>query len=301
MTLGTVNEQDQDASGRWGDLHLHSSFSDGTYSPEEIIREALAAGLTTVSLTDHDTVEGWPRLAQAGRARGVECIPGTELTAEVDGREMHLLGYFIDPAHRGLLQAMEQFQDVRRQRIVDIAAKLQSLGVAIEADAILDLADCRAPGRPHVARALVAAGLCSSLDEAFERFLKRDRPAWVPKFRMAAEDAIRLVHEAGGLAVLAHPVLNRVDRQIPRLADAGLDGLECFHTKHNASVAGHYLRLAEHLGLAITGGSDCHGLNKGKPLIGTVRLAETYLDRLRQRAAAAPRACDPPAVAPVKL
>ena len=147
------------------------------------------------------------------------------------------------------------------------------------------LANCRSPGRPHVARALVQAGLCRSLDEAFERFLKKNRPAWVPKFKMGASEAIDLIHQAGGVAVLAHPGLNRTDDVIPDLVEAGLDGIECFHTKHSTATAEHYLEVADQYHLLVTGGSDCHGLSKGKPLIGTVKVPYPQVEKLRARAA----------------
>src|SRR4029077_12209073 len=137
----------------------------------------------------------------------------------------------------------------------------------------LAVSKCRAPGWPHMARALVQAGLCSSLDEAFERFLKKNRPAWVPKFKMSAAEATELIHEAGGVAVMAHPGLNRSDEVIPGMVDDGLDGIECFHTKHSQAMSEHYLQIAEKFGLLVTGGSDCHGVSKGRPLIGSVKLA----------------------------
>jgi len=157
--------------------------------------------------------------------------------------------------------------------------------VPLTAEAVFTLANCRAPGRPHVARALVAAGFCKTLDEAFERFLKRNRPAWVPKFKMTGEKALALIHQAGGVAVLAHPGLNRSDGVIPALAEAGMDGIECFHTKHSTLTTERYLELADRFHLLVTGGSDCHGLNKGKPLIGTVRVPYEYVEQLKARAA----------------
>jgi hypothetical protein len=157
--------------------------------------------------------------------------------------------------------------------------------VRLQETAVFELANCRAPGRPHVARALVQAGICESLDEAFERFLKRNRPAWVPKFKMSAAAAIELIHQAGGVAVLAHPGLNRTDDPIPGMVEAGLDGIECFHTKHSTVIAEHYLELADQFHLLVTGGSDCHGLNKGTPLIGTVKVPYQHVEALRERAA----------------
>jgi hypothetical protein len=164
-------------------------------------------------------------------------------------------------------------------------ARLNQLQVPLEADAVFALANCRSPGRPHVARALVNAGLCASLDEAFERFLKKNRPAWVPKMKIPAGAAIELIHEARGLAVMAHPGLNRADELIPKLVEAGLDGIECFHPKHPPVTTEHYLRLAGRFHLLVTGGSDCHGLSKGKPLIGTVKLPYEHVARLKSRVA----------------
>jgi predicted metal-dependent phosphoesterase TrpH len=155
----------------------------------------------------------------------------------------------------------------------------------LRAEAVFALANCRSPGRPHVARALVNAGLCGSLDEAFERFLKKNRPAWVPKAKMSAGKGIELIHQAGGLAVMAHPGLNRTDESIPALVEAGLDGIECFHTKHSTATSEHYLELADRFRLLVTGGSDCHGRSKGRPLIGTVRLPYDHVVKLKAAAA----------------
>jgi len=268
----------------FADLHLHSTFSDGTFTPEEVARRARVAGLHAVSLTDHDTVAGCERMAAACADQRVEFIPGTELTADMDGIELHILGYFINTRHVPLLAAMERFQNVRVQRIRDMAARLNDLGVPLQAEKVFELANCRSPGRPHMARALVEGGFCATFDEAFERFLKFGRPAWVPKFKVTAADAIRLIQHAGGAAVLAHPVLNRCDHLIPALADAGLDGLEVFHTKHSPSDSRRYTALAQQHGMLITGGSDCHGLNKGRPLVGTVTVPYELVGPLRLRA-----------------
>ena len=268
----------------YADLHLHTQFSDGTYSPEELVRQAQRHGLSAMALTDHDTVEGCARCATACSEAKIEFIPGTELTAEQDGNELHILGYFIDTQSRELLVEVARFQNVRQNRIREMVDRLNQHHVPLEADAVFELAKCRSPGRPHVARALVQAGLCSSLDEAFERFLKKNRPAWVPKFKISASDAINLVHKAGGVAVLAHPGLNRCDEVIPGMVEAGLDGIECFHTKHSNATSEHYLSIANRFRLLITGGSDCHGTSKGRPLIGSVKLPYQHIEKLRARA-----------------
>lgn len=268
----------------FADLHLHSNFSDGTYTPEEIVAHAQAHSLSVLSLTDHDTVEGCMRMALACEGAGIEFITGSELTAELDGNELHLIGYYIDIDNPRLLVDMATFQTVRQNRIREMVSRLNELHIPLKAEAVFAIANCRSPGRPHVGRALVQAGFCASLDEAFERFLKKHRPAWVPKFKISSVDAIELIHQAGGVAVMAHPGLNRTDDVIPQLVEAGLDGLECYHTKHSPATIEHYLEIADQFNLAVTGGSDCHGLNKGKPLIGTIKLPYEHVRELKTRA-----------------
>jgi predicted metal-dependent phosphoesterase TrpH len=266
------------------DLHLHTSYSDGTYTPEELAGIGRELGFAALALTDHDTVEGCPRMAAACGAAGIEFIAGTELTAEFKRVEVHLLAYCLDLTNRRFMSEVARFQAVRQNRIHEMVSRLNKLNVPLQAEAVFALANCRSPGRPHVARALVQAGLCGTLDEAFERFLKADRPAWVPKCKISALDGIQLIQQAQGVAVLAHPGLNRSDDVIPELAEAGLDGIECFHPKHSAPAAERYQEVAEELGLLVTGGSDCHGLSKGKPLIGTIKLPYAHVENLKQRA-----------------
>src|SRR5262245_1604177 len=189
----------------FADLHLHMTMSDGNYAPEELVTHARRYELTTLALTDHDTVEGCTRMARACDRAGLAFIPGTELTTELNGQELHLLGYFIDTQNPRLLSELAHFQTVRLNRVREMVARLNRMNIPLKTEAVLAIANCRSPGRPHVGRALVQAGVCSSLDEAFERFLKKNRPAWVPKTKIAAGDAIRLIHQAGGLAALAHP------------------------------------------------------------------------------------------------
>lgn len=268
--------------GRFADLHLHTFFSDGTFTPEELAARGRELDLAAMALTDHDTVEGCERMGAACRAAGVEFIVGTELTAEFEEREVHLLGFFLDPKNPKLLAEIKKFQDVRQSRIREMTARLNQINVPLRAETVFALANCKSPGRPHVARALVQEGLCGSMEEAFDRYLKKGRRAWVPKYKFAAVDAINLIHEAGGLAAMAHPGLNHYDDNIAPLAAQGLDGLECFHTKHSPKMAKNYLSMAARLNLLVTGGSDCHGFSKGKPLIGTVKLPGIYLQKLKE-------------------
>jgi predicted metal-dependent phosphoesterase TrpH len=265
------------------DLHLHTNFSDGTYTPEKLASEAHRCGLVAVALTDHDTVEGCCRMRAACEAKQIEFIPATELTAEINGIELHMLGYFLDVENEELLGEMRRFQEGRTERIREIVSRLRQLNIPLREEDVFGIAQCNSPGRPHVARALIQRKVCTSLDEAFERFLKKNRPGWVPKEKISAPDALELIHRAGGLAILAHPGLARSEEAIPALIEAGLDGLECFHSRHSPSTSEFYVNMAEEHNLLITGGSDCHGMNKGKPLIGSIKLPYEYVRLLKER------------------
>lgn len=269
----------------FADLHMHTNFSDGTFTPEELAALAHERGLGTLALTDHDTMEGCERMAAACGSLGVEFIPAAELTTEWEDIELHLLGYFLDAENPLLRRKLAEFQTVRQDRIREMAERISERGLPLEADAVFAIARCRSPGRPHVARAMVEAGLVKGMDEAFDRFLKKGKPGWVPKFRINAADAIELVHQAGGLAVMAHPGLNRSDRVIPPLIETGLDGIECFHTRHSTHDCERYTVMAEENDLLVTGGSDCHGLNRGQPLIGGIKLPYVYVEKMKERVA----------------
>jgi predicted metal-dependent phosphoesterase TrpH len=270
---------------KFADLHLHTNLSDGTFTPEELVAQALKHELACIALTDHDTVEGCARAAAACGLAGIEFIPGTELTAEQDETEVHLLGYFLDTYNELLLAEIARFQAVRKQRIYEMVARINELGLPLQAETVFTLANCESPGRPHVARALVKERMVRNLDEAFERFLKKGRPAWVPKSKMSAGQGVDLIHQAGGLAVMAHPGLNRTDDIIPALVAAGLDGIECFHSKHSNTLSKRYLAMAEQFGLLVTGGSDCHGFSKIRPLIGSVKIPYELVEKLKAKVA----------------
>jgi len=269
----------------FADLHLHTRYSDGTYTPAELVAAARSVGLSEIALTDHDTLDGCDEVEVLAVNAGIKFIPGTEITAELDGRELHILGYFLNKQHPELARELRVAQDIRQKRVRDMVARLNAREIPLSVDAVLEMAKCSAPGRPHVARALVAAGYCASLDEAFERFLKKDRPGWVPKRKMSAARALELIHGAGGVAVMAHPGLNHDDRMVYRLGRMGLDGLECHHPKHGPAAVVRYEEMARELGLVVTGGSDCHGTSKARPTIGTVKLPMTRVDALRERLA----------------
>ena len=265
------------------DLHLHTFYSDGTFSPEEVVARGVEAGLEVLALTDHDTLEGCGRMGAAAAAAGVEFVPGAELTADAAGKEVHVLGYWMDAGNERLRSELGRFQRARQERIEEMVGALRRAGVPLELEAVKAVANCSSPGRPHVARALVAAGHASDYDDAFDKYLKKGRAGWVPKARMTVDDAVGLIHEAGGVAVLAHPGLYRDDGLVSRVVGMGMDGIECWHTRHSASDAARYESMAGRAGLVATGGSDCHGMAKLEPLIGRVRLPYARVEELRAR------------------
>jgi hypothetical protein len=244
------------------DLHLHTTASDGRCTPRELVERASAAGVTILAVTDHDTMASVVEVRTSARARGIEALPGIEITAVEDGRDVHMLGYFLDQDDRALVAFLEQQREIRVDRVRAIARRLADLGVAIDAEALVDGHDRGSGvsiGRPVVARALQAAGHVTSIGEAFDRFLGQDRPAFVPRAGLPPVEVIRLVHGAGGLVSLAHPGRTRIDARIAALAAAGLDALEVHHSDHDAPTGQRYHAMAVQLGLLETGGSDFHG------------------------------------------
>ena len=278
---------------RVADLHLHTLYSDGTFTPQELVAHARAEGLAAIALTDHDTVDGCPETAEACLASGIEFIPGAEITAEIGGQEVHVLGYWLDTDSPLLRERFAEFQAIRTERIHGMVRQLNERGVPLRVESVFEVAQCKSPGRPHLARALVKGGFCRDFDDAFERYLKKGRAGWVPKPMVPAATAIDLIHSSGGVAVLAHPGLYRADRLVGEAARAGIDGVECWHTKHTPEASKRYHSLARELNLVATGGSDCHGNSKGQPLIGSVRLPYEQVNRLRERRPVAKAAATP--------
>lgn len=254
------------------DLHLHTRFSDGSWTPDELVRAAAQRELAAIAVTDHDTLDGVPAMLAAGASHGIEVLPGVEITCRVETREIHLLGYFPGDTWKdsGLKAVLDHSRQVREKRIGEIVARLNEHGIALTTPQVLACSECGTLGRPHVAMAMVQAGIVRNVDEAFERFLRRGKPGFVERYRMTVAEAIGHVRRAGGVAVLAHPALNGVDDHIPDMTQQGLDGLEAWHSRHTPSQIERYHKLAKQHGLLVTGGSDCHGTGRGKELLGTV-------------------------------
>ncbi len=262
------------------DFHTHSDVSDGSLTPAEVVREAAAAGVVAFALTDHDTIDGIAVAQAEGRALGVEVIAGIELSvSEREGaRSLHVLGLFIDPADARLRARLEAAHAARRQRGAAIVAKLREHGVALELAHVQRIAGSGALGRPHVARALVETGACRDPDEAFEKWLRRGRPAYVPNAAFSAREAIELVHGAGGVAVLAHPPLSSgvdapggLEAFVESLVPLGLDGVEVWHPNHRPGAIRKLRKVARNYGLLETGGSDFHGADRPDVRLGRGR------------------------------
>lgn len=268
---------------RYIDLHAHSDCSDGVDSPEELVSKARAAGLCALAITDHDAVDGVER-ARRVSPRGLEIVAGVELSAREGVSDVHVLGYLIDPASRELLDYLETFRSHRLSRAKDIVRKLNDLGMALELESVIALAGDRGTsiGRPHIARALVESGQAGSIQDAFTRYLGNHGPAYVPKAFFAVEDAIRIIHRAGGVAVLAHPGSLRRDELIPGFVEAGLDGLEVIHPDHTETVRRYYGQLASKHGLVTTGGSDYHGPRPDRCGLGGMRVSHRHLADLKR-------------------
>ena len=282
------------------DLHMHTTASDGTFAPAALVDRAYAAGIRTLSVTDHDTMAGVPEAASAAAERGMEFLPGIEITAVADGRDVHLLAYFLDPAPAGLEAFLVDQREDRVRRARAMGERLAALGAPIAIEGLIAAASTtgRAVARPSVARALVEAGHCATVQEAFDRWLADGGPAYVGRRGASPAEVVHLVARSGGLAAVAHPGLLRRDDLIPGLVTAGLGALEVFHSDHDTAAQARYQRLAAQHGLAICGGSDFHGdRHRRAKCFGRVGLPrdryETFIARVR-------RAHDAVAAAPAR-
>lgn len=241
---------------------MHTTASDGRLTPQALVARVHAAGLTTISVTDHDTVAALAEVTHGAAAHGIRVVPGIEITAVADGRDVHMLGYFVDPGCESLTRFLVSQRDLRVGRVREIAARLATLGIGIDAEAILAHAATRpgsSVGRPQLARALVKAGHVASTQDAFERWLANGRPGYVPRQGPSPADVVDAVHRAGGIASMAHPGVTQRDDLIAPLADAGLDAIEVYHSDHSAEDQATYRRLAARFNLLVSGGSDFHG------------------------------------------
>lgn len=247
------------------DLHLHTTASDGQLSPAEIVHKAAELGLSVIAITDHDSVEGVePALAAAKDFPGLSVIPGVELSTDIPGGEVHILGYFINHRDQGLKRSLESLRNSRQERGRKIVAKLAQLNIDVDWQRVLELAAGASVGRPHIAQAMMERGYISSLREAFSKYIGRNGPAYVERERLTPPQAVELVLRAGGLPTLAHPAdIEGLESLIPRLKQAGLVGLESYYDGYSKETISWLNGLARDHGLIPCGGSDYHGSEAG--------------------------------------
>ena len=273
------------------DLHIHTTASDGSLTPSQVVRYAKEKNLKAISITDHDTIEGNEEAIMEGRREGIEVVPRVEISVDYSPGTMHMLGYFITIEDTPLKEKLTILQDSRADRNPKIVKKLNEMSLALTYDEVAQESGGGQIGRPHIARVLVKKGYVKSIQEAFNKYLGKGAPAYIDKFRLSAKEAITVITNAGGIPVLAHPfTLNcnksdELDDLVERLVEQGLEGLEVYYSEHDERNTSHYHLLAKRYNLVITGGSDFHGKNMQGIDLGTgrgnLKIPYTLLERLR--------------------
>lgn len=265
------------------DLHVHTNASDGTETPSEVVQLAKEAGLKAIAVTDHDTLDGLASAMEAGREAAVEIVPGVELSTEYIDSDLHILGYFIAQNDQAFLQCLAALREQRLERAFNIVKKLQGLGFSIDFEQVREIAGGSSIGRPHIARTLMYSGSVNTLAEAFEQYIGRGRPAYVPRFKYAPKIAIELILRAKGVPVLAHPGLSGHDEIIPGLVKAGLKGIEAYYPEHTEKQVERYLKICSKYFLLPTGGSDYHGsAHKEHSLLASVTVPYLIVEKLKE-------------------
>ena len=276
-------------SGGGVDLHSHTIASDGALSPRELVREAARRGVRILAITDHDSTEA---LAEAfdevAKHPPMTLVPGIEINCDVDGGEIHILGYFLEYQAEWFQAFLREQRAERKERVHRIAARLAELGMPIDPEEVFALVKEGSAGRPHIAQVMVARGYVKTYREAFDRYLRAGGPANVPRKKLSPAQAIAIIRKAGGVPVLAHPGLADLDGAIPDLVKAGLLGIECYYQEHSAAQTRNYLQMCKDLGLVATGGSDFHGLHIGRTNpMGTPAVPLSVYEALKAKAEAA--------------
>ncbi|GCE26140.1 phosphatase [Dictyobacter alpinus] len=270
------------------DLHTHSTASDGIYSPTDLLQQAHDVGLKVLALTDHDSTQGIEEARAAAQDLGIELIPGIELNTDVSGGEIHVLGYFLEyqrPEFQAVLKILRDARERRGERMVEL---LNEEGVKVSWERVRELAK-GAVGRPHVAKALMEAGYVQSIAEAFDKYIGKGCPAYVPRYKLSPEDAVRLINSANGLAVMAHPIglpgLDKLREWLPGLQKAGMVGLEAYYGPYTAKDEQALLSLAKQYNLIATGGTDFHGPGIHPTPLGGRFVPVEAVERLKKLAA----------------
>ncbi len=283
--LSAMNRNDDaNENGSYIDLHIHSNYSDGLFSPQKIIEVARERRLKAISITDHDTVAASAIAAELGPQYGIEVISGIEISITCKDCEVHLLGYFIDAQSGPIRQYTQMLMDSREARARKIVNVLRRQGVDISYELVADKANGSPIGRPHIAEVLVEEGYVFSSYEAFQKYLGEDKPADIPKLSIEPKKAVEMIKDAGGLAFIAHPAtIDCCEEALKKLVSYGLDGLETIHPKHNSDLQHYFRRVAKQYGLLESGGSDCHGGRDGMVMLGALPVPFAFLERMKDR------------------
>jgi predicted metal-dependent phosphoesterase TrpH len=264
------------------DLHTHTTASDGTLTPAELLQKAHDLDVRYLGIADHDSTAGYDAvLPLQSQFPKTQLIPSIEINAEGAGA-CHILGYFLDMQHEGLQRQLSLHREMRRTRARTMVEKLQQMGIAIEFARVEALARGGSVGRPHIADALMEKGVVRTRQEAFDRFLKKGAPIYVPGDSPSAEEAIQLIRKAGGVPVLAHPFYYTSDSIVQELVNFGLMGIEAYYPEHSRSLTQRYVEMAQQFHLVVTGGSDFHGPKTGRTSLACVDVPEAVIDALRE-------------------
>ena len=269
----------------YADLHIHTNESDGTFSPEEVLEHASECNLKAIAITDHDSVTAINPAVRIARQYGIEIIPGVELTTYTpDDIEIHILAYCFDYHKTQFLEKLDLLKKGRLQRAEEIISRLNKAGIDISVSDVTALSGKGAVGRMHIARALVGKKYVKTIPDAFRKYIGKGRIAYAKKWTLSPDEIMDFISSAGGISVLAHPGILGRDRLIPWLIKAGLQGLEVYHSNHSPTDVKRYISLAQKNNLIITGGSDCHGIGKGKTLIGKIKIPYHLVAKLKEGA-----------------
>lgn len=270
---------------KYVDLHIHSTYSDGECSVREILEKAHEKGLSAVSITDHDNIDGYPSALEIGSELGIEVITGTELSCEIDGVDVHVLGYFVDLENSTFRNKLKELKEARYIRAKKIVRNLNLEGVDLRFETVLKCAGQGAIGRPHIATAMLNEELVYSFKEAFERYIGYDSAAYVEKMKMTPQEVFTLILDAGGIPVLAHPGITNIDNRIPEFVRDGLGGIEVFHSEHSPAAKRFYQNYCQKHSLAMTGGSDFHSQTQTRAVIGMPKVPFNILEKLQEKRA----------------
>ena len=265
------------------DLHIHTDLSDGTMSPGQVVKEASKLNLRTIAITDHDSVDAVEIAQIVGDMEGVNVIPAIELSSYYQPADIHLLGYYIDTKNSALIEKLAELRLERVERIKKITKKLRAIGVKVEHQEVFDVSKEGSPGRMHIADVLCSKGYCANIRETFKKYLSDNGPAFVPKVALTLKDAIELIISSDGIPVLAHPGVTKRDTLIPKMVEYGLQGIEVYYPTHQPDAVKRYKRIAKKHDLVITGGSDCHGNRKPEIALGSTKISDDLVDKIKER------------------